>query len=113
MISADTCAQTGRAPLLSASPEGPLPETLGDLAALTHLHLASNRIEGTVPPELADCVAMVELDLSDNLFVGSTPQTFSQLTKAKEIFLHHNLMDDAASFKFRLRKQLPKAWIQF
>jgi len=88
-----------------------LPPEIGQLAALTHLHIEANRLT-RLPPEIGQLTALTGLDLSDNelatlppeiggltalgeLFLEGNqlttlPSEIAQLTALRELFLHDN-----------------------
>ncbi|CAI5506364.1 unnamed protein product, partial [Closterium sp. Naga37s-1] len=59
---------------------GPLPDTIGNLTALTYLRLANDSLTGSIPESFSRLVLLERLDLSYNhKITGSIPQVLSSL----------------------------------
>lgn len=63
--------------LNDAKLEGTIPESLGNVATLTHVYLASNSFQGPVPASVANLPNLQVIDLSFNKLNGSLPQFVS------------------------------------
>ena len=68
-----------------------LPNTLGLLSNLVHLHLNWNQLK-SLPEEIGRCTSLEELQLSYNQ-LRLIPQTFSNLTNLKFAALQNNLLE--------------------
>jgi Leucine-rich repeat (LRR) protein len=53
--------------------QGPIPNTIANLAELQNLTLAENYLTGTIPPGLFHLVSLLELDLKGNQITGVLP----------------------------------------
>ncbi len=65
-----------------------VPPEIGQLSALTQLHLYSNQLSN-LPPEISQLCALKELRLSDNLFT-SLPPEIGQLSLLNQLYLEDN-----------------------
>lgn len=65
---------------------GPIPSSLNNLAALSHLDLSGNKMTGEIPSELGDLIDLKYLFLSDNarLKPGYIPASFAKLVHMEE-----------------------------
>ncbi|CAI6011441.1 unnamed protein product [Closterium sp. NIES-65] len=59
---------------------GPLPDSIGDLAQLTHLQLKYNELTSTIPDSISLLTNLVYLLLGDNGLTGSIPDSITLLT---------------------------------
>ena len=59
---------------------GTLPESIGDLIALTKLTLNNNQLRGQLPDEIGRLSCLKELSLEQNAFSGILPVAFADLT---------------------------------
>jgi Leucine-rich repeat (LRR) protein len=57
---------------------GVLPRSLGQLKALTYLHIAGTSVTGEIPEEIGDITALAELQLNDNKLTGSIPSSLNR-----------------------------------
>jgi len=66
---------------------GVMPTELGNLQALTSLHLGNHQLTGAVPSELGHLQGMTDLYLYVNDFTGSTPLEFANLQALEYLYL--------------------------
>ena len=74
--------------LNDAKLEGTIPESLGNVATLTHVYLASNSFQGPVPTSVANLPNLQVIDLTFNKLNGPLPQFVSSAMTTME--LGHN-----------------------
>uniref|UniRef100_A0A0E0D1J1 non-specific serine/threonine protein kinase n=1 Tax=Oryza meridionalis TaxID=40149 RepID=A0A0E0D1J1_9ORYZ len=68
----------------------PLPDNLGDLAALRVLFLANCSLTGNIPPSVGKLTNLVDLDLSSNNLTGEIPPGIVNLSSLVQIELFSN-----------------------
>ena len=69
---------------------GPMPEELGNLAALTKLQLGENNLSGRIPDSLGRVTFLRWLTLSENRLTGGIPSTLGNLGGLQYLFLNDN-----------------------
>ena len=69
---------------------GTIPSELGNLTALTSLHLSGNNLNGTIPTELGNLTALTSLSLFWNQLRGIIPTELDNLTALTELALGGN-----------------------
>ncbi|XP_047057473.1 receptor-like protein kinase HSL1 [Lolium rigidum] len=74
---------------------GPLPSSLGGLAALRVLWLAGCNLVGPIPASLGRLRNLTDLDLSTNSLTGPIPPALTALTSAVQIELYNNSLSGA------------------
>jgi hypothetical protein len=74
---------------------GPLPESIGNLTALTSLNLSGNAITDTIPTSIGNLVNLAFLDLGSNQLTGEIPPVISNLDSLTELRLYYNQLTGA------------------
>ncbi|CAM9435866.1 unnamed protein product, partial [Choristocarpus tenellus] len=69
---------------------GTIPESLGNLSALSYLNLGYNKFSGSIPESLGNLSALTDLCLDDNELSGSVPETLGNLFGVQELYLGRN-----------------------
>ncbi len=71
---------------------GTIPESIGELDALTYLNLRSNKINESIPANIGNLVNLTQLNLRRNELTGSIPQEIGNLVKLSYLSLNDNLL---------------------
>ncbi|KAI3515603.1 hypothetical protein L1887_14504 [Cichorium endivia] len=82
---------------ISDSLNGTIPESLGRLANLRHIHLSENRLRGPIPEFLRRLRFLEVVDLSSNQLTGPIPTFLGNLT---EIYLFSNQLNGSIPESF-------------
>ncbi|CBJ26200.1 LRR-GTPase of the ROCO family [Ectocarpus siliculosus] len=69
---------------------GPIPKVLGTLHGLKTLWLNHNHLAGTIPQELGNCVGLTELWLCENSLEGPIPPVLGKLEALEQLMLWGN-----------------------
>ncbi|CAI5522113.1 unnamed protein product [Closterium sp. Naga37s-1] len=69
---------------------GPLPATIGDLVALSHLTLDRNGITGPIPSTIGQLTALTWFSMARNSLTGSFPKTFTNLVNLRDVSIYGN-----------------------
>ncbi|KAI4389244.1 hypothetical protein MLD38_001492 [Melastoma candidum] len=69
---------------------GPIPPSIGKLAALTRLYLQGNMFSGSIPAEIGALGALTDMDLSFNLLTCPIPSLLGKLTSLQSLKLQGN-----------------------
>jgi Leucine-rich repeat (LRR) protein len=84
--------------LASGELSGNIPASLGNLTNLQGLDLSGNLLSGAIPSSLGNLSNLsVELDLHNNLLTGGLPSSFQNLTSLDILDLGGNLLSNTAS----------------
>ncbi|CAI6008107.1 unnamed protein product [Closterium sp. NIES-65] len=84
---------------------GPLPATIGDLAALSHLTLDRDGITGSIPSTIGQLTALTWFSMARNSLTGSFPKTFTNLVNLRDVSLYANQLSGPLP-DFRLFRNL-------
>jgi hypothetical protein len=77
---------------------GPIPAELGQLGALTELHLDGNKLSGPIPAALGQLGALTALFLQENALSGPIPAELGQLGALTYLFLNGNQLTGQEAF---------------
>jgi len=69
---------------------GPIPAALGRCSKLRDMRCQNNCFEGPLPPEFGDCTALTLVRLNGNKLSGTLPETLSKLTELFELRIQFN-----------------------
>ena len=69
---------------------GNIPETLGNLTAMSELSLANNQLSGSIPQSMGNLANLHWLDLGGNELSGSIPDSFGNLSSLGSLTLSFN-----------------------
>ena len=69
---------------------GTIPADIGNLSAVRHISMNTNRITGTVPLEMGNLTDLTLLSLETNQLSGSVPTTLGNLTNVRHLILSFN-----------------------
>jgi Leucine-rich repeat (LRR) protein len=69
---------------------GSIPTSVGNLSALQYLTLDFNQLTGNIPPSIGNLTQLLELDLYKNQLTGTVPSSFSNLTSLQNLGIHFN-----------------------
>jgi Leucine-rich repeat (LRR) protein len=83
--------------------QGSIPLSMGNLTALTELHLCCNQLTGSIPSTLGNLQQLSRLDLSMNQLTSSIPESLGFLNKLKSLLFNRN----------RLRGKIPESFGNF
>ncbi|CAI5505039.1 unnamed protein product, partial [Closterium sp. Naga37s-1] len=75
--------------------EGPIPDAIGNLTALTQLYLSSTKLTGSLPPTMSRLTRLQEITLSFNTLSGSIPEGIADLAALSLLSLHKNKITGA------------------
>ncbi|CAI7831499.1 unnamed protein product, partial [Closterium sp. NIES-53] len=75
--------------------EGPIPDAIGNLTALTQLSLTSTKLTGSLPATVSRLTRLEELTLSFNSLSGSIPEGIADLAVLSILSLHKNKISGA------------------
>ncbi|KAH0650512.1 hypothetical protein KY284_030424 [Solanum tuberosum] len=64
--------------------------TISKLNKLVHLHVSDNHFRGSIPESVGNLTAITELRLSDNSFTGNVPSTIGKLNNLNYLSLSSN-----------------------
>jgi Leucine-rich repeat (LRR) protein len=67
---------------------GTLPASIGNLSALTRLHLYVNSLTGGIPSSLGNIATLTQLWLHDNPLGGEIPSSLGNLTALTHLYIH-------------------------
>lgn len=70
--------------------QGPIPATIGNLAASTRISLAGNQLSGKIPEEIGNLGNVLQFDLSNNKLSGQIPVTIGNMASVKGIYVNGN-----------------------
>lgn len=70
--------------------QGNLPESLGQLSYLTHLHLDNNLLSGSFPSIIFTMSAIQSISISKNYFTGTIPTAIGQLYNLNMLEITYN-----------------------
>ena len=71
---------------------GPMPDSIGYLTALTFLDLGYNYFSSSIPSSIGYLTALEELTFRANELTGTVPSSFSKLTNLKSLYLEDNYL---------------------
>ena len=74
---------------------GPIPDSIGNLINLTSLNLEQNELSGDIPTEVGNLVNLTELKLGWNQLTGTIPDGIGNLVNLTELWLHDNQLSGA------------------
>ena len=80
--------------------KGIIPECIGNLEALTYLHLGVNyEISGPIPESIGKLVNLKTLALFENKLTGTIPESIMNLTELESFIIYQNQLDGNLSEK--------------
>ena len=86
--------------LYKAGEGGTIPSSIGNLKALTYLHMQWNYFTGTIPSSIGYLTNLQTLWMQISELTGTIPSSIGYLTALQELFLHYNQLTGTVPSSF-------------